>query len=87
MVMWSADTEDYARPGARAIVERAVEQARPGGIVLRHDCGGERSQTVAALLKVIAGLRAKRFRLVTVPELVLDDPPSAGRPMPDGYVR
>ena len=87
MVMWTADTEDYTRPGEQAIVDRAVSQARPGGIVLMHDGGGDRSQTVAALPRVIARLRAKGFRLVTVPELVLDDPPPAAQRMPDGYVR
>jgi peptidoglycan/xylan/chitin deacetylase (PgdA/CDA1 family) len=87
MVMWSADTEDYARPGVRAIVERAVGRARPGGIVLMHDGGGDRSQTVTALPRVIAGLRAKGYNLVTVPELVADDPPLAGQRLPDGYVR
>ena len=87
MVMWTADTEDYTRPGEQAIVDRAVSQARSGGIVLMHDGGGDRSQTLAALPRVIAGLRAKGFRLVTVPELVLDNPPPAAQRMPDGYVR
>ena len=87
MVMWSADTEDYTRPGVGAIVQRAVGQARPGGIVLMHDGGGDRSQTLAALPRVIKGLRAKGYALVTVPELVLDDPPPANQRLPDGYVR
>ncbi len=52
-----------------------------------HDGGGDRSQTVTALPRVIAGLRAKGYNLVTVPELVADDPPLAGQRLPDGYVR
>ena len=82
MVLWDVDTEDYARPGADAIVSRAVGGAKPGSIILMHDGGGDRSQTVAALPRIIRGLRARRLRLVTVPQLLLDDPPprTQGRP-------
>jgi len=52
-----------------------------------HDGGGDRSQTLAALPLVIKGLRAKGYSMVTVPELVLDDPPPRGQRLPDGYVR
>ena len=37
--------------------------------------------------RVIKGLRAKGYSMVTVPELVLDDPPPRGQRLPDGYVR
>jgi peptidoglycan/xylan/chitin deacetylase (PgdA/CDA1 family) len=40
-----------------------------------HDAGGDRSETVAALPTIIKDLRARGFRLVTVPRLLLDDPP------------
>ena len=48
--------------------------ARPGAIVLMHDAGGTRTETVAALPEIIAGLRAKGYTLVTVPKLLLDNP-------------
>ena len=51
-----------------------VAGARPGAIILLHDAGGNRSETVAALPKIIARLRARGFKLVTVPRLLLDNP-------------
>jgi len=74
MVLWTVDTSDYLRPGVNAIVERAVGGARPGAIILLHDAGGDRSQTVAALPRIIAALRKRHYVLVTVPELLLDNP-------------
>jgi peptidoglycan/xylan/chitin deacetylase (PgdA/CDA1 family) len=82
MVLWSVDTGDYLRPGVQAIVQRALEGAHPGAIVLLHDGGGDRSQTVAALPLIIHELRARGYRLVTVPQLLIDDPPPRGLPMP-----
>jgi peptidoglycan/xylan/chitin deacetylase (PgdA/CDA1 family) len=74
MVLWSVDTNDYRRPGVRAIVRAALAGARPGAIILLHDAGGDRSETVAALPKIIAGLERRHYRLVTVPRLLLDNP-------------
>lgn len=74
MVLWTVDTNDYRRPGVPAIVDAAVHGARPGAIILLHDAGGDRSQTVAALPKIIAALRRRHYQLVTVPRLLLDNP-------------
>jgi peptidoglycan-N-acetylglucosamine deacetylase len=74
MVLWTVDTNDYRRPGVNAIVKAALGGARPGAIILLHDAGGDRSQTVAALPRIIAGLRRRGYRLVTVPRLLLDNP-------------
>jgi peptidoglycan/xylan/chitin deacetylase (PgdA/CDA1 family) len=76
MVLWTVDTNDYRRPGVRAIVRAAVAGARPGAIILLHDAGGNRSQTVAALPQIIAALKRRHYRLVTVPRLLLDNPPA-----------
>ena len=75
MVLWTIDTNDYRLPGAAAIVRAAVAGARPGAIVLLHDGGGNRSETVAALPRIITKLRARGYRLVTVPRLLIDNPP------------
>jgi peptidoglycan/xylan/chitin deacetylase (PgdA/CDA1 family) len=40
-----------------------------------HDAGGDRTQTIAALPRIIRRLRARHYRLVTVPRLLRDDPP------------
>lgn len=82
MVLWSVDTEDYLQPGVSVIVERALAGARAGAIILMHDAGGNRSETVAALPTVITDLRARGYKLVTVPELLAADPPTPGQPAP-----
>jgi peptidoglycan/xylan/chitin deacetylase (PgdA/CDA1 family) len=82
MVLWSADTRDYTQPGVEVIVQRALAGAQPGAIILLHDGGGNRSETVAALPAIIRGLRARGLRPVTVPQLLRDDPPPAGEPLP-----
>ncbi|WP_395297365.1 polysaccharide deacetylase family protein [Kitasatospora hibisci] len=46
---WSVDPRDWARPGTSVITDRVLKDVRPGAIVLNHDGGGDRSQTVAAL--------------------------------------
>jgi peptidoglycan-N-acetylglucosamine deacetylase len=74
MVLWSLDTDDWQLPGAATIVHRVLHGAKPGTIVLMHDAGGNRSETIAALPKVIRGLRARGYKLVTVPQLLLDNP-------------
>jgi peptidoglycan/xylan/chitin deacetylase (PgdA/CDA1 family) len=70
VVMWSVDSEDYTRPGRDRIVRNVLAGAKPGAIVLMHDGGGPRDQTVTALPTIIRRLRKRGFRLVTVPELL-----------------
>ncbi len=82
MVLWSTDTDDYTLPGVSAIVQSALAGAHPGAIILMHDAGGDRSETVAALPAIIEGLRRKGLHPVTVPKLMLDDPPPPGQPLP-----
>jgi peptidoglycan/xylan/chitin deacetylase (PgdA/CDA1 family) len=82
MVLWSVDTDDYEQPGVETIVKRALEGAKPGAIILMHDAGGNREQTVAALPLLIHALRARGLHLVTVPRLLADDPPPRGLPLP-----
>jgi peptidoglycan/xylan/chitin deacetylase (PgdA/CDA1 family) len=82
MVLWSTDTEDYRLPGVPTIVQNALAGAHPGAIILMHDGGGDRSQTIAALPAIVSGLRRKGLRPVTVPRLMLDDPPPPGQPLP-----
>jgi peptidoglycan/xylan/chitin deacetylase (PgdA/CDA1 family) len=53
---WTVDPRDWSRPGAEAIVTAVREQLRPGGIVLMHDAGGDRSQTVQALAALLPSL-------------------------------
>ncbi|WP_018500175.1 polysaccharide deacetylase family protein [Parafrankia discariae] len=57
-VGWSVDPRDWARPGVASIV-RTLTGARAGDILLCHDGGGDRSQTVEALRRVLPALRAR----------------------------
>jgi peptidoglycan-N-acetylglucosamine deacetylase len=82
MVLWSTDTSDYTLPGVQAIVQSALAGAHPGAIILMHDAGGDRSETIAALPAIIKGLRRRGLEPVTIPRLMLDDPPPHGRPLP-----
>jgi peptidoglycan/xylan/chitin deacetylase (PgdA/CDA1 family) len=68
-VLWDVDTADWSLPGTGAIISRA-SAAGPGSIVLMHDGGGPRSQTVAALPEIIGNLRSKGLKLVTVTKLL-----------------
>jgi peptidoglycan/xylan/chitin deacetylase (PgdA/CDA1 family) len=82
MILWSTDTEDYRLPGVAAIVHNALAGAHPGAIILMHDAGGNRSETIAALPAIIQGLRRRGLEPVTIPRLLLDDPPPPGQPLP-----
>jgi polysaccharide deacetylase family sporulation protein PdaB len=70
MWSWRTDPKDWANPGVYQIVQRIVKNARPGEIVILHDCGGNRIQTVVALPEIIKQLKAKGYRFVTVSELL-----------------
>jgi peptidoglycan/xylan/chitin deacetylase (PgdA/CDA1 family) len=54
IVMWDVDPQDWARPGSSAIVARVRAQLRSGAVLLFHDGGGNRSQTLAALEVLLA---------------------------------
>ena len=69
-IMWEVDPSDYTLPGVAAIERRVLEEVRPGAIVLSHDGGGPRGQTLAAYPYIIRALRARGYSFVTVPELL-----------------
>ncbi len=69
-VGWNVDPSDYAQPGAAAIEQRVLAQVQPGSIVISHDGGGPRGQTLAAYPKIIAALRRRGYRIVTIPQLL-----------------
>ncbi|MGK4579534.1 polysaccharide deacetylase family protein [Kitasatospora sp. HPMI-4] len=53
---WTVDTRDWAKPGVAEIVATAQRELHPGGIILMHDGGGDRSETVAALSQLLPWL-------------------------------
>ncbi|MFF3773290.1 polysaccharide deacetylase family protein [Streptomyces sp. NPDC002232] len=63
---WTVDTLDWTEPGTGPIVRRVLDGAAPGVVVLSHDAGGDRSQSVAALRRYLPELLDAGYRM-TVP--------------------
>jgi peptidoglycan/xylan/chitin deacetylase (PgdA/CDA1 family) len=83
--IWNDDPEDWARPGVKTIVARALSEATNGGIILMHDGGGDRSETVAALPIIIESLRARGYSFVTLKQLTKHQQSRAVQtPVPQG---
>ena len=69
-IMWNVDPSDYTQPGTATIVHRVLSQVQPGSIVISHDGGGPRGQTLAAYPQIISALRRRGFGIVTIPQLL-----------------
>jgi peptidoglycan/xylan/chitin deacetylase (PgdA/CDA1 family) len=69
-VMWTVDPRDWSRPGVDAIVNVVLSHATNGSIILMHDGGGDRSETVLALPLIITALRQRGFSFVTISQLL-----------------
>lgn len=84
------DPNDWQRPGTDAIVRQVVAQVHAAtpdssrNIILLHDGGGDRSQTIAALPRIIATLRAQGYRFVPVAQLVGQSQAAANPPVTAG---
>ncbi|RJQ77127.1 polysaccharide deacetylase family protein [Pseudonocardiaceae bacterium YIM PH 21723] len=63
-VLWDVDTVDWSMPGAKSIAKHALTNVRNGSVIIMHDGGGDRSQTVAALPVIVRGLLERGFDLV-----------------------
>ena len=61
VLKWSVDPHDYTKPPAPVILARIEAKVGPGTVVLLHDGGGDRSQTVAMLKQLIDELKARGF--------------------------
>jgi peptidoglycan/xylan/chitin deacetylase (PgdA/CDA1 family) len=69
-IQWDVDTVDWSRPGTATIERRAIGGAHPGAIILQHDGGGDRSETLAALPDEITTLKREGYHFVTVTQLL-----------------
>jgi len=68
--LWTAEAREGADDAtADRIAGKILLSIAPGGIVLLHDGGGNRSETVRALPRIIEGARARGFRFVTLDEV------------------
>ncbi|MBI2873809.1 MAG: polysaccharide deacetylase family protein [Firmicutes bacterium] len=66
VVMWTADTVDWKRPGVEWMVDRIMSRASNGSLVLMHPT----EQTPQALRGIVKGLKEKGYRLVTLSEML-----------------
>jgi peptidoglycan/xylan/chitin deacetylase (PgdA/CDA1 family) len=64
---WTVDPRDWSRPGTATIIDTVIAELRPGGVILMHDGGGDRSQTVAALRILLHRLPTMGYRFVVPP--------------------
>lgn len=70
VVSWNVDSQDWTNKDATAVVNQVVSGVKPGAIVLLHDGGGDRSNTVGALPRIIQTLKDQGYKFVTLDELV-----------------
>ena len=70
VVLENIDPQDWAKPGADIILQRVKQQRRDGSIVLLHDAGGNRSQTVAALPRILEWLHTRGDTVVPLSTLL-----------------
>jgi peptidoglycan/xylan/chitin deacetylase (PgdA/CDA1 family) len=69
-ITWDVDPADWSTPGTSAIYSRVVNAAQAGSIILMHDGGGPRDETLAALPQIIDTLRARGYGFATVTGLL-----------------
>src|SRR5437588_8072444 len=70
VVLENIDPQDWARPGADIILQRIKQQRRDGSIILLHDAGGDRSQTVEALPAILDWLHTRGDSVVPLSTLL-----------------
>ncbi|WP_445047501.1 glycosyltransferase [Streptomyces drozdowiczii] len=78
-VVNNTDSEDWKRPGVRAIIERATPKHGKGAIILMHDSGGDRSQTVTALGKFLPKMQKRGYSFANLTDAL--GAPSAHSPV------
>ena len=81
-VFTDTDSEDWEKPGVPAIIRNATPANGRGAVVLMHDSGGDRSETVAALDQLIPSLQKQGYRFTTVTDAV--GLPNADQPADSG---
>jgi peptidoglycan/xylan/chitin deacetylase (PgdA/CDA1 family) len=69
-IQWDVDPRDWSRPGTDSIYNTVVGTAQNGSIILQHDGGGDRSETLAALPREIETFKREGYGFVTIPQLL-----------------
>ncbi|HWD78740.1 MAG TPA: polysaccharide deacetylase family protein [Kribbella sp.] len=66
LVVWTIDSRDWTKPGTAAIVQRVLKNVHSGSVILMHDGGGNRAQTVDALPTILKALKAQGYGFRTL---------------------
>lgn len=69
VTLWSVDSKDWRNPGVATIKNNVLKDVVPGSIILMHDGGYHRIQTVKSLAPIIDELKTRGYRFVTLSEL------------------
>ena len=67
---WHQETKDWSRPGADKITRNVISDMRPGDVIIFHDAGGDRSQTVKAVEAILEVLYSRGYRCTTVSDML-----------------
>ncbi len=84
VVLENIDPQDWAKPGADVILQRIKQQRHDGNIILLHDAGGDRSQTVETLPRIIEYLQARNDTIVPLSKLLNTTRDALMPPLPGG---
>lgn len=71
---WHQDPRDWANPGTQQIAKHVLKNVKNGDIILLHDSGGNREQTVSALKIILPKLKEEGYTIVTINELINENP-------------
>jgi len=66
LALWTLDPADWRKPGKSTIIRRVIGHVKPGAVILMHDGGGDRSQTVRALRPIVQWLKEEGYRFTTI---------------------
>ncbi len=69
VAMWSVDPQDWRKPPVATMIQRVLTNVKPGAVVLLHDGGGDRTNTVAAVGPIVRELKKRGYTFVTLDEL------------------
>jgi peptidoglycan/xylan/chitin deacetylase (PgdA/CDA1 family) len=83
VIGWTVDPSDWKKPPAATIVATVMAQVKPGAIILLHDGGGDRTQTLAALPVIIDQLRAAGYTFVNLGAVPPNANPAPAPPPPE----
>jgi peptidoglycan/xylan/chitin deacetylase (PgdA/CDA1 family) len=75
-ILWNVDSADSLGANWAGIIRNVEAGMHPGSIILMHE---NRGQTIRALTTLLPELRRRHLRSVSVPELLIEDPPSAAQ--------